>query len=81
LHFARNAEEQFQKSIHFTNLNDEEKSRWKDNYLKFMKSITFENFRKRLILKNPANTARIPNLLELLPDAKFIHFYRNPYKV
>lgn len=81
LHFARNAEEQYQKSIHFTNLTDEEKSRWKDNYLKFMKSITFQNFGKRLILKNPANTARIPTLLELFPDAKFIHIYRNPYKV
>lgn len=81
LHFARNAEEQYQKSIHFTNLTDEEKNRWKNNYLKFMKSITFENFGKRLILKNPANTARIPYLLELFPDAKFIHIYRNPYKV
>ena len=46
-----------------------------------MKTITFSNNGKRLLLKNPANTSRIPMLLELFPDANFIHIYRNPYKV
>jgi len=36
---------------------------------------------KRLILKNPLNTVRIKIILELFPDAKFIHIYRNPYNV
>jgi hypothetical protein len=81
LHFARNADEQYLKSIHFENLNDDEIINWKNNYLKFMKAITFANDNKRLLLKNPANTARIPTLLELFPNAVFIHIYRNPYKV
>ena len=81
LHFPRNAEEQYLKSIHFEGLTEEEKDQWKQNYLKFMKSVTYANQGKRLLLKNPANTARIPTLLELFPDAKFIHIYRNPYKV
>lgn len=80
-HFARNAEEQYLKSIHFENLTKEEKTEWKNNYLKFMKAVTFANDGKRLLLKNPANTARIPTLLELFPNAVFIHIYRNPYKV
>lgn len=46
-----------------------------------MKAVTFANDGKRLLLKNPANTARIPTLLELFPNAVFIHIYRNPYKV
>jgi hypothetical protein len=46
-----------------------------------MKTVTFSNNGKRLLLKNPANTTRIPMLLELFPDAYFIHIYRNPYKV
>ncbi|OGS41335.1 MAG: hypothetical protein A3K77_04495 [Euryarchaeota archaeon RBG_13_31_8] len=81
LHFPRNAEVQYLKSIHFENLNIEEKTNWKNNYLKFMKTVTFANNEKRLLLKNPANTARIPMLLELFPNAVFIHIYRNPYKV
>ena len=36
---------------------------------------------KQLILKNPAHTARIKILLEMFPNAKFIHIYRNPYDV
>jgi len=81
LHFARNAEEQYLKSIHFNNLKREEINQWKQNYLTFMKTVTYANNGKRLLLKNPANTARITTLLELFPKAKFIHIYRNPYKV
>ena len=51
LHFPRNAEEQYLKSIHFENLNAEEKNQWKNNYLKFMKTITFANQVKDFFLK------------------------------
>jgi len=81
LHFPRNAEQQYLKSIHFHGLNPEEMEHWKRIYLKFMKTVTFANNRKRLLLKNPANTTRIKTLLEIFPDAHFIHIYRNPYKV
>jgi hypothetical protein len=46
-----------------------------------MKAVVFSNNGKRLLLKNPANTTRIKRLLEIFPDANFIHIYRNPYKV
>ncbi len=36
---------------------------------------------RRLVLKNPVNTARIPMLLELFPNAKFVHIHRSPYEV
>lgn len=81
LHFPRNAEEQYVKSIHFENVNDAEKNQWSNNYLKFMKSVSYANNGKRLLLKNPANTARIKTLLDLFPKAKFIHICRDPYKV
>jgi hypothetical protein len=81
LHFARNAEEQYQKSIHFKGLSDSEIEQWKNNYFKFMKTVTYANNGKKLLLKNPANTPRIKTLLEIFPEAKFIHIYRNPYKV
>jgi hypothetical protein len=81
LHFPRNAEEQYLKSIHYQGLTDEEKHQWKKKYEFFMKTVILMNGGKRLLLKDPANTARIPLLLDLFPDAKFIHIYRNPYKV
>mgnify|MGYP006273053955 CR=1 FL=1 len=81
LHFPRNAEEQYLKSVHFNGLSTEEKKQWKHMYEHFMKTVVFSNNDKRLLLKDPANTARIPLLLDLFPKAKFIHIYRNPYKV
>jgi hypothetical protein len=81
LHFPKNAEQQYLKSIHFQDFSEEELRNWKKIYLKFMKTVTFDKSGKRLILKNPPNSTRIQELLEIFPDAKFIHIYRNPYKV
>ncbi len=55
--------------------------KWKETYLYLLKKATFCWNGKQLILKNPANTGRINLLLEMFPDAKFIHIYRNPYHV
>ena len=54
---------------------------WKNVYLYYLKKILFLHPGKHLLLKNPANTGRIKLLLEMFPDAKFIHIYRNPYHV
>ncbi|MFW9924598.1 MAG: sulfotransferase [Candidatus Thorarchaeota archaeon] len=55
--------------------------RWKKIFVDFLKKITFFSNGKQLILKNPSNTFRVKLLLELFPNAKFIHIYRNPYEV
>lgn len=52
---------------------------WKKTYRYFLKKLTYYREGKRLILKNPAHTARIKHLLEMFPDAQFINIYRNPY--
>ena len=52
---------------------------WKNTYLYFLKKLTYYRNEKRLILKNPAHTARIKILLEMFPNAQFINIYRNPY--
>ncbi|MDD3492247.1 MAG: sulfotransferase [Candidatus Thermoplasmatota archaeon] len=52
---------------------------WKRAYLYFLKKVTLACGGKRLLVKNPANTPRIKHLLEMFPDARFVHIYRNPY--
>lgn len=81
IHFPKNAEEQFLKSVLFEGASQKEIVSWKENYDYLLRSVSFANKGKRLLLKNPANTARIETLLEMFPDAKFIHIYRNPYNV
>jgi hypothetical protein len=52
---------------------------WRKAYLYLLKKITMFHRGKQLILKNQDNTGKIPQLLEMFPDAKFIYMYRNPY--
>jgi hypothetical protein len=53
----------------------------KRKYYRLLQVATLHAGGKRLVLKNPVNTARVRMLLELFPDAKFIHVYRCPYDV
>ena len=54
---------------------------WKTHYVEVLKKATILSGGKRLVLKTPPNTARIPVLLELFPDARFVHIVRDPYPV
>lgn len=55
--------------------------KWRKIYRTFLKKITFASSGRQLVLKNPTNTFRIKLLLEMFPNAKFIHIYRNPLEV
>jgi omega-hydroxy-beta-dihydromenaquinone-9 sulfotransferase len=55
-------------------------NRWKDTFLWFLKCITLQN-PKRIVLKSPPHTARIRTLLEMFPNAKFVHIVRDPYVI
>ena len=46
-----------------------------------MKKLAYKNNNKQLLLKSPANTARLKEIIELHPDACFIHIHRDPYTV
>lgn len=58
-------------------LSSEELGLWKRAFLWFLKCITLRDPR-RLVLKSPPHTCRIKVLLELFPDARFIHITRDP---
>jgi hypothetical protein len=78
----------FPKNMRFYNqfvclddIGEDVMKKWKETYLYLLKKISIYNKEKRLILKNPANTARIKLLLDMFPDAQFVHIIRNPYEV
>lgn len=79
--FPKNMKKFFNKFALFDGVSEQVKTEWKIIYVKFLKKVTYSVNGKRLVIKNPANTARIKILLEIFPDAKFIHIYRNPYVV
>ena len=77
LSFPKKMREIFDKYVLFEGVERKVIAQWQAIYLHFLKKVTFSSDGKRLLLKNPANTGRIPTLLEMFPDAKFIHVYRN----
>ena len=53
---------------------------WKRTFLHFLRGLTFADPR-RLVLKSPTHSCRIKTLLELFPDARFVHIVRDPFTV
>ena len=57
-----------------------EAAEWKSALAGLVRKLSFK-YGKPLVLKSPGHTCRIRLLLELFPEAKFIHIRRNPYDV
>ena len=53
---------------------------WRQSLLRFLKQITTRTG-KRIVLKSPPHTCRVRMLLELFPDARFVHIVRDPFVV
>lgn len=50
-------------------------------WLSVLRKATLLGGGRRLVLKTPTHTARIPFLLETFPEARFAHIVRDPYPV
>ncbi|MBM4077392.1 MAG: sulfotransferase, partial [Planctomycetes bacterium] len=61
-------------------LTTKERKIWQESFVQFLKKLTIRN-NKPIVLKSPSHTFRIPILLELFPNAKFIYICREPYSV
>jgi hypothetical protein len=61
-------------------LRPAERLRWKTLFQRFLRHLTVRR-PARLILKSPTHSCRIPTLLEMFPDARFVHIVRDPYVV
>lgn len=79
--FPRHAREFFNRHVLLEDAAPHVVSELKARYLRILQIATLHSGGRRLVLKNPVNTARIRMLLTLFPDAKFIHIHRSPYEV
>lgn len=69
------------RSLFFEECSEEEKSRFRKNYELLIRKLNYAKEGKRLLLKNPPSTTRMEMILEMFPDAKFVHIVRNPWEV
>jgi hypothetical protein len=70
---------QYEKYVDFLEATPDEKARWKAAFVYFIKKIMLATG-KRVVVKSCTHTARVRLLLEMFPDAKFVHIHRNPYE-
>ena len=70
-------------SFHQFVLFDDPKAKleWQKTFKYFMQKLSLKFNGKQLIIKAPENLSRVEAILEVFPDAKFIHIYRDPYRV
>ena len=67
-------------ALDLSGLSPAELTRWKRGLRRFLQMLTFKDPR-RLVLKSPPHTARVRVLLDMFPDARFVHIVRDPYVV
>eukprot|EP01105_Mastigella_eilhardi_P004869 TRINITY_DN1659_c0_g1_i3.p1 TRINITY_DN1659_c0_g1~~TRINITY_DN1659_c0_g1_i3.p1 ORF type:complete len:386 (-),score=136.01 TRINITY_DN1659_c0_g1_i3:79-1236(-) len=68
--------------LRFTHFKDATKKQltcFKVAYRTVLQKASIATGRRQLLVKNPANTARVPLLMEMFPGCKFIHITREPY--
>jgi hypothetical protein len=71
----------YEKYVDFMEASGEERAKWKDAFLYFLKKVSLQSGGKRIVVKSCTHTARIRLLLEMFPEAKFVHIHRHPYEV
>lgn len=80
-HFPQDTRTIYEKEMLLDDLQGKARERWKRDYIKQVKKARLNIGGNRFVSKNPPHTGRIPILLEMFPNAKFIYIVRNPITV
>jgi hypothetical protein len=80
IHFPRWMKE-YERYLSFDGVPQPEVAEWAESLRWFLKKVTFKFGDRALLLKSPPHTGRIRLLLELFPQARFVHIHRDPYAV
>lgn len=79
--FPKNIIVYYNNYIRFKKIKKGQLKSWKSDYKLLIKKAIKNTNREIFLSKNPPNTGRIKILLEMFPNAKFIHIHRNPIEV
>lgn len=79
--FPKDAWEYFNKYLFFDTATENEIEKWNRDYAHLITKVAMKSEGRQILIKSPGNACRIPQLLALYPNAKFIFIHRNPYDV
>jgi hypothetical protein len=80
LYFPSQFEEHFRRDV-LGELSEAALDRWQRLHRHLLQKVSIHQGNRPLLIKNPVYTGYIRHLRELWPGAKFIHIYRDPYRV
>jgi len=80
-YFPKQYRKFYDRSVHLKGCTEKEINLWYSAYDNMLKKALINTNSKKIVVKNPVNTARIEKILKLYPDAKFLYLYRNPMTV
>ena len=73
-------ESHYARFLTFEHAEPGDARRWQDALVWFVQKLTYK-YRRAILLKSPCHTARIKLILDVFPEARFVHIHRNPYDV
>ena len=72
---------QMARGLFFDGCEAAEIARWQRALRLFTEKVSLNAGGARVLIKNPAHTAKIPWIREIWPEAKFVHIVRDPHHV
>ena len=79
--FPHAIERAFARGLFFDGCSAAERARWQGRLALFVAKTARMAHGRRLLLKNPAHSGKLAIIAALMPKARFIHVYRNPFSV
>lgn len=67
--------------LSFRKSRPDELATWKRAADFFFRKVSLNAKGRALVIKSPSHTARVRHLLDLYPNARFVHIHRDPYTV
>lgn len=71
----------YDRYLTFEDATPQERTRWQEALATFLRKITYRYQGRTVLLKSPPHTARIRMILDVFPDARFVHIHRDPFTV
>ena len=81
LYFPDRLQAEFDRGVFLDGVGAAELGRWRGRLFRYVSKMTRAAAGRPLLIRNPANSARIPLLRAIWPDARFIHIHRDPADV